>query len=435
MIKNKLQVSSGVSELDSLLGGMYIGDNVVWYDDAGNLASVFCLNLIKQSIRENKPVIYVSFDRSPKNLLDKLGDLAKNENLTILDCFTNGKGGGADVFMRFYEDTVTSLSCSIIRQNHPERTDQVINNLISIYQTKQDNVRFIFESLTGMQDLWGNEDTILKFYTHACPRLYDMNTVAYWIIEKNAHSQRLKAGINQIAQVAFELFLKRGKTYLSILKAESRSLETLNKYYYYGVMDQNVSFESGKYPGGPMDLGQRLKEYRTRQSISQTELARLVGVTPSTISQVESGNIYPSLPALFKISETLGVPIGSFFKTTETEDDRFIFSETDASTTHIHGLPKDGVNVKALLPDSVDSQLSPYIIELLPGSEVIGHFFNVKEEEIGYVLSGSVDVYMGFDKKIARKGDSVLLQSEIPVKWVNQGAKPVKILWITVNRE
>ena len=27
---------------------------------------------------------------------------------------------------------------------------------------------------------------MLGFYSHACPRLYELNTIAYWIMEKNA---------------------------------------------------------------------------------------------------------------------------------------------------------------------------------------------------------------------------------------------------------
>ena len=72
----KMPVSSGVERLDDLLGNILIGDNVLWYDDAGSLATIFCLNFMKVSQRENKPLVYVSFDRSPKNLLDKLGSLA-----------------------------------------------------------------------------------------------------------------------------------------------------------------------------------------------------------------------------------------------------------------------------------------------------------------------------------------------------------------------
>ncbi len=87
MGKEKLRVASGVNHLDRLLGGLFIGDNVVWHDDAGSLASVFCLNFIQASQAQSKPLIYVSFDRSPKNLLDMLGPLADNDRLTILDCF------------------------------------------------------------------------------------------------------------------------------------------------------------------------------------------------------------------------------------------------------------------------------------------------------------------------------------------------------------
>ena len=46
MFKEKIRVSSGVSQLDRQLGGLFIGDNVVWYDDAGSLASIFSLNFI-----------------------------------------------------------------------------------------------------------------------------------------------------------------------------------------------------------------------------------------------------------------------------------------------------------------------------------------------------------------------------------------------------
>ena len=66
MFKKKIRVSSGVSQLDRQLGGLFIGDNVVWYDNAGSLASIFSLNFIQESQRQNKPLIYITFDRSPK---------------------------------------------------------------------------------------------------------------------------------------------------------------------------------------------------------------------------------------------------------------------------------------------------------------------------------------------------------------------------------
>ncbi len=187
-MSERLRVASGVSQLDHLLGGLYIGDNVVWHDDAGSLANVFCLNFMQVSQAQNKPLIYVSFDRSPKNLLDNLGSsLAQNKSLTILDCFTYGKGAGSEVFLRFYKERESEWPCQIIRADEPRKVNQVTDVLYSVHGTMEGDVRFIFESLTGMQELWGGEEDILNFYLHSCPRLYELNTIAYWIMEKRAH--------------------------------------------------------------------------------------------------------------------------------------------------------------------------------------------------------------------------------------------------------
>ena len=61
--------------------------------------------------------------------------------------------------------------------------NQVMDSLYGIHGTLEGDVRFVFESLTGMQELWGGEQHILNFYSHSCPRLYELNTIAYWIIE------------------------------------------------------------------------------------------------------------------------------------------------------------------------------------------------------------------------------------------------------------
>jgi len=68
-MKNK-KVSSGINGLDWILNDLFIGDNVVWYDDAGSLASEFCMKFIHESQQQNKAIVYVSFDRSPKNLIE-----------------------------------------------------------------------------------------------------------------------------------------------------------------------------------------------------------------------------------------------------------------------------------------------------------------------------------------------------------------------------
>ena len=309
----KMKVASGVDHLDYVLEGLFIGDNVVWYDDAGSLASVFCLNFIQASQAQKKPLIYVTFDRSPKNLLEKLGPLAQNPSLFILDCFTFGKGAGSPVFLKFYEQAESQDPFKLVQVGNPRDMGQVTKALYALHGTQKGDVRFVFESLTGMQELWGGEDQVLNFYSHSCPRLYELNTIAYWIMEKKAHSPRFRAQISQIAQVAIDLSIKRGTTFLTVLKAEKRKLDNLHQPHKYWVKELNIAFDEERRPSGLMDLGQRIKALRLKRGLSQTELAQSVGVTPSTISQVESNLIYPSLPALFKMAEILAVEGSSFF--------------------------------------------------------------------------------------------------------------------------
>ncbi|MBW1820096.1 MAG: XRE family transcriptional regulator, partial [Deltaproteobacteria bacterium] len=168
MTANRLSISSGVDELDRMLNGLYVGDNVVWYDDAGSLASVFCMNFMRASQREKRPLIYVSFDRSPNNLLDKLGTLAQNDSLIILDCFTFGKGEGSEVFLNFYENDEEKLPCRILRVDEPGQVAKVTEAIYGVHGALEGDVRFVFESLTGMQELWGGEEGIVKFYSHTC---------------------------------------------------------------------------------------------------------------------------------------------------------------------------------------------------------------------------------------------------------------------------
>ena len=434
MVPKSKRISSGINYLDEILGGgVYIGDNVVWYDDVGSLAHLFCYNFIKASLKEKKSLIYLSFDRSIKNLMEQLGSMVNSSSLTILDCFTYGKGEGAKVFLKFYEDGELSNGCQVIRVDEPRNVDHVTGAFYGLHKTMKGDVRFVFDSLTGMQELWGGEEHIRKFYSHSCPRLYELNTIAYWIVEKEAHSQRLRAHINKIAQVAIDLSAKRGKTTLTILKAEKREQDTLNKAYTYWAKGHDVTFESeGRIKGG-VGIGKRLKELRTKRGFSQTELAKLVGVTPSTISQVESDLIHPSLPALFKIAEVLSVEMNSFFKDSGNIKEKIVFPNAEAMEVTPQDFPTGNIRARLLTPLDFGPKAEPYLIEIPPGEEVEKHFFVHKGEEFGYLLSGELQLKQEKVVHAVGPGDVVYLTSEIPTKWINPGEHPAVLLWIKIR--
>jgi transcriptional regulator with XRE-family HTH domain/KaiC/GvpD/RAD55 family RecA-like ATPase len=433
MSGKKKKVSSGIKDLDRFLGGLFIGDNVLWHDEAGNLANAFCYQFITESIAGKKPVVYVSFDRSPKNLVDKLGELAESQYLTLLDCFTNGKGDGSEVFDKFYERSGARWPYQIIKVNDPVNPDMVAEAVYNLQQTLPGDVRFVFESLTGMQDIWGGEEQIMKFYSHTCPKLYELDTIAYWVLEKNVHSEQLKAYINQIAQVAIGLGTRRSTQELTVFKAERRSMEAVNRPVFFWSDGWSVQFDQKQPRGNRVDLGMKIKTLRRKQGLSQKELAGLAGVTPSTISQVESNSIYPSLPALFNLAEVLSVDAGSLLDKGREDGDGPVFKEGSAIEVDFRNLPKGSFRGWLLTPMDFGSRMEPYLLEIAPSRTLPSHFFVSKSEEMGYMISGSLRVSFESGQEELEPGDTVYLRNEVPLRWSNLRDETARLLWIKAN--
>lgn len=68
-----------------------------------------------------------------------------------------------------------------------------------------------------------------------------------------------------------------------------------------------------------MPLYNRLKEYRTKNGINQSEMGRLVGVSRQTISQIERGDYSPSVVLAIKIARYFNVSVEDIFDFKEEE--------------------------------------------------------------------------------------------------------------------
>ena len=430
----KRRVSSGIPQLDNLLGDLYIGDNVLWYEDAGSFSSTFCLFFIRESLARKQPTIYVTFDRSPKNVVSFLGPLAESQNFTILDCFTNGKGDRSEVFNKFYEKDGAQWPHQVIRVNDPANPTQVSDAIYGLHSSMNGDTRFIIDSLTGMQDLWGGEDPVLKFYARTCPRLYELETIAYWVVENNAHSNRLKANINKIAQVAIDLSVKNGKPFLKILKAEKRHSRHLNESHAFTCEESDIVFEFPRLGPGRFDLGARIRSVRSQQGVSQKELAKMMGVTPSTISQVEKNHIYPSVPALLRMAESLSVPVGSFFDGCDGKGEEWVFSAGGGISTTFDKAFKGAIEGVQLLPaDRRAVGADPYLLRIQPGGKLSHHFFSHKGEELGCLLAGNLSLRIRGQVRTAGPGDVIALGKDMPEQWENTGTIAAELFWVKIR--
>lgn len=61
-------------------------------------------------------------------------------------------------------------------------------------------------------------------------------------------------------------------------------------------------------------LNNRLREERARRSITQADLAALVGVSRKTINTVENGVFIPSTVLALRLARALALPVESIFQ-------------------------------------------------------------------------------------------------------------------------
>src|SRR3984957_18380062 len=67
-------------------------------------------------------------------------------------------------------------------------------------------------------------------------------------------------------------------------------------------------------------VGAQLRERRVENAISLRELARRLDVSPSLLSQVETGKIQPSVRTLYAIVGELGLSLDEIFELVGTAD-------------------------------------------------------------------------------------------------------------------
>ena len=71
-----------------------------------------------------------------------------------------------------------------------------------------------------------------------------------------------------------------------------------------------------------MPLVNKLKEYRARHHLSQTELGNLAGVSRQTISLIERGDYNPSVTLALKIAKILNATVEDLFSYLEDSQEK-----------------------------------------------------------------------------------------------------------------
>lgn len=173
-----------------------------------------------------------------------------------------------------------------------------------------------------------------------------------------------------------------------------------------------------------MNIGEKIKNLRTQNGLTQEELGNRSELTKGFISQVERNITSPSIASLRDILECLGTNLRDFFN--DGEPEKIVFHINDY---FVKDDPLLSQTIEWIVPNAQKNDMEPIVITI--GKN--GHS-TIDEphagEEFGYVLSGSIDVILGKAKYKAKKGESFYYQANKLHYLENTGSTPAVILWI-----
>lgn len=188
-------------------------------------------------------------------------------------------------------------------------------------------------------------------------------------------------------------------------------------------------------------VGDRLREERVKAGLSQRELARRLGVSPSLISQLESGQSNPSVGTLYSLVNELDLSLDRLIRGSDYVSNGPVHPEDDGAGPLVHPEERraieldSGVRWEQLTPgreEGVDFLLAVYEVggASTPDESLMRH----NGREYGYVMSGTLGVQVGFESYQLGPGDAISFDSTIPHRLFNQGSVPVNAVWFVVGR-
>jgi transcriptional regulator with XRE-family HTH domain len=369
-------MSTGVADLDDLLGGVVPGDNVVWSHDDVELVSRFEDAFLREGLHHQEPCHYVTTAAAPAEIGDRVGP-----QVVVLDARPR----------RPFADLL--------------RLEQTV-----LETARSARGRFVFEGLDAFARRQGAERAF-GLFARTCPQLFDLGSIAYWRAPTHALGASFIERMRRVTQCVIQL--ERGN--LRVLKAEGHRARAEGQLVRVEAGDGPLRLSVERSLGR---LATSLRRLRQERHLTQADLARLAGVSPSAISQAEAAQRGLSLDTVMTLADRLQLSMDEFLA--RPGNTNYVLARRDRVRT-------PGI-ITPLLDDPA-AGLRAYLVNL-PAGESGTPPMTHKGTELLVVASGLVQVELGDAATVMRAGDALLVTRVAIEGWRNLAGDPARLFWV-----
>jgi len=192
--RRKFVPTTGLPGLDAVLSGIEPGDNIVWevddINDYRELVAAYSL-AVKNA---GKRLIYFRFGAHPPLLEES---------------------SGAQVF----------------KLNPADGFESFVRDIHVVIENAGTGAQYVFDCLSDPAADWGSDQSLGNFFQLTCPRLWELETVAYFGIYRDRHSSYAMEPIRGTTQFMLGVFRLQGRFYIRPVKVQHRAGKIMNTLY------------------------------------------------------------------------------------------------------------------------------------------------------------------------------------------------------------
>ncbi|WP_044044319.1 helix-turn-helix domain-containing protein [Octadecabacter antarcticus] len=172
-------------------------------------------------------------------------------------------------------------------------------------------------------------------------------------------------------------------------------------------------------------LGADIRALRKARGLTLSGLGETLGRSVGWLSQVERDKSEPSISDLRYIASALDVSVSSLFRSEAPEHEQGLIVRGDARRPI--GSRPAGLVEELLSPDLTDDfEMVHSTFE--SGAEITEEVMR-PTQEVGYIVSGKLDLWIAGKTHSLNAGDSFRIRGEA-FRWMNPYALPCVVIWV-----
>jgi XRE family transcriptional regulator, regulator of sulfur utilization len=176
-------------------------------------------------------------------------------------------------------------------------------------------------------------------------------------------------------------------------------------------------------------IGEVIKRLRERHGLSLRTLAARSGFSASFLSQLENGQVSPSIASLEKLTSQLGVTLADLFEASQTPGAAVVRAGDRPGFTSSWSRAR----VESLIPSGGRRPLEAIAVTLSPrgasGRELTVH----QADQFAYVLKGPLTLFLNADRLSLDTGDAAMIPRKTPYRWENGGTSLSEVILVSVR--